>query len=58
MKVENNNIILSEQTVTNEYQIPVLVELNSVSEAMGSPVGCHSGTSANHSCFSGGVAVT
>ena len=31
---KNDNMILSDQTVGKEYQIPELVDLNSVSEAM------------------------
>ena len=33
--MENNNMILSDQTDSKEYQIPELVDLNSVSKAMG-----------------------
>ena len=33
--MEKNNMILSDQTVGKEYQIPELVELNSIGEAIG-----------------------
>jgi hypothetical protein len=51
--MENNIMILSEQTVSKEYQIPELVDLKSVSEAMGSQ--CKNGTNDAGSCFSGTV---
>ena len=42
---KNDSMILSDQTVSKEYQIPELVDLKSFSEAMGDPI-CSSGSSA------------
>ena len=50
----NNNTILSDQTVSKEYQIPELVDLNSVNEAMGSPPAfCTPGSGASFLCGAG-----
>ena len=49
----NNNTILTDQTVSKEYQIPELVELKSVSEAIGAA--CSPGSSDNNSCDTGTV---
>lgn len=49
-----DNRILSEQTVDKVYQIPELVDLNGVGEAMGTPPGCISGSSNLISCYDGG----
>jgi hypothetical protein len=54
MKVENNNMILSEQTVSKEYQIPELVDLNSVSESNAGGAACTDGSSA-FGCTVGGI---
>ena len=48
----NDNMIISDQTVGKEYQIPELVELNSINEAMGAP-GCTNGSHAS-GCGTGG----
>ena len=48
-------MILSEQTLSKEYQIPELIDLNSVREAMGIPSNCTPGSSALNICSSGGV---
>ena len=48
----NDNLILSDETVSKEYQIPELVDLNSISSAMGATE-CGPGSSATVSCFSG-----
>ena len=45
-------MILSAQTVGKEYQIPELVDLNSVSEAIGGSV-CRNGTGDAGSCGTG-----
>ena len=50
----NDNMILSDQTAGKEYQIPELVDLNIVSEAMGIG-GCASGSHNSYGCTSGGV---
>ena len=49
-----DNRILSEQTVDKVYQIPKLVDLNGIGEAMGTPPGCVSGSSDLTSCYNGG----
>ena len=49
---KNDSMILSDETVGKEYQIPELVDLNSVSEAMGLG-GCSSGTGPAGNCTSG-----
>ena len=53
----NDNMILSDQTVSKEYQIPELVDLNSISEAMGEIYRCMPGSSAVSTCGSGSTAV-
>jgi hypothetical protein len=50
--MENNEVILSDQTVSKEYQIPELVDLNSISEAMGQ---CSTGSGNNFSWCATGV---
>ena len=56
--MENNNMLLSEQTVSKEYQIPELVDLNRVNEAKGS-YSCHNGSNPGVSqCGSGSHAST
>jgi hypothetical protein len=53
--MENNNMILSDKTVSKEYQIPELIDLNSVNEAMGGdPSSCGGGSGATTSCGGGG----
>jgi hypothetical protein len=44
--MENDNVNISEQADSKEYKIPELVNLNSVSEAMGGGIDCPSGSSA------------
>ena len=52
--MENNNMILSDQTVVKEYQIPELVDLNGIGEAMGTPpVLCTNGSGNSFSCDTG-----
>jgi hypothetical protein len=49
--MENDDIILSDQTVGKEYQIPELVDLNVIGEAMGDNIIlCISGTSNTSVC--------
>ena len=50
--MENNNMILSDQTVSKEYQIPELVDRNSIKDAMGG--GCTPGSSDAFVCLDGG----
>jgi hypothetical protein len=45
-------MILSSETVGKEYQIPELVDLNGIGEAMG---GCADGSSAGTACGNGGM---
>jgi hypothetical protein len=49
--MEKNNMILSDQKVSKEYQIPELVDLNSVGEAMGAV--CSNGSSDLFGCSNG-----
>ena len=47
-------MILSDQTVVKEYQIPELVDLNGIGEAMGTPpVLCTNGSGNSFSCDTG-----
>ena len=51
--MENNeDMVLSGQKVGKEYQIPELVDLNGISEAVGKS--CSNGSSAGDWCGSGG----
>ena len=54
---KNDNMILSDKTVGKEYQIPELVDLNSVNEAMGTGPTCLSGTNPSGNCLGGGHVV-
>ena len=49
----NDNIILSDQTVGKEYQIPELVDLNGIGEAMGIDSPCGSGSTPAGLCSTG-----
>ena len=49
----NDNMILSDQTVGKEYQIPELVDLNGIGEAMGIPSPCGSGSTPAGLCSTG-----
>ena len=51
--MENNNMILSDQTVNKEYQIPELIDLNSVNEAMAGGINCTTGSAPSGSCITG-----
>ena len=52
--MENNDyMILSDQTVGKEYQIPELVDLNGIGEAMGAPPKCTNGSGNAISCGTG-----
>ncbi len=50
--MENNNMILSNQTVRKEYHLPELIDLNNVGEAMGAT--CSNGSSDIFGCNNGG----
>ena len=51
--MENKDkMVLSDQTVGKEYQIPELVDLNGIGEAVGKS--CSNGSSAGDWCGSGG----
>ena len=50
--MKNNNMILCDETVDKEYQIPELVDLNSIGEAMGA-LTCNDGSSATSFCITG-----
>ena len=52
----NDKTVLSEQQAGKEYQIPELVELYSIGNAMGGS-NCVGGTSAFGECVSGGSGV-
>ena len=52
----NDNMILSSETVGKEYQIPELVDLNGIGEAIGAGDPCYNGSSAGFfGCGSGTV---
>ena len=42
--MENNNLILSEQKVCKEYQIPELIDLNNVKESVAGELWCTNGS--------------
>ena len=51
--MENNeNMILCNETVGKEYQIPELVDLNGIGEAIGG-LTCNDGSSASSFCITG-----
>jgi hypothetical protein len=52
MMENNDKMILSEQPIGKEYQIPELVDLNSIGEALGL-LPCRSGSGDIASCGSG-----
>ena len=52
MMENNDKMVLSDQTVGKEYQIPELVDLSSVGEAIGF-LPCVNGTGNSNSCDSG-----
>ena len=48
--MENNDkVVLSDQTVGKEYQIPELVDLNGIGEVMGIPA-CNNGSGNGYGC--------
>ena len=49
----NNNVISADNSGKKEYQIPELVDLNSINEECGLPSWCTNGSSATVSCGSG-----
>jgi len=51
MNIEN--IMNADKTVSREYQIPELVDLNSISEAQATPTPCTNGSGNGYSCSSG-----
>jgi len=55
--MENNNVINADKTVIKEYQVPELVDLNSINEAQAGGGACSNGSSAGVSCTSGGLNV-
>ncbi len=58
MMENNDKMVLSEQTVGKEYQIPELVDLNGIGGANGGgESGCSSGSVAISPCNSGSVIV-
>ncbi len=50
--MENNKLILPDQTVSKEYQIPELVDLNGVNEALAD---CVPGSGDSFVCENGGI---
>ena len=49
---DKDKIVLTDETVGKEYQIPELVDMNGIGEAKGIPPGCRSG-STGFPCYSG-----
>ena len=57
--MENNDkMVLSEQPIGKEYQIPELVDLNSIGEASGFIIKCINGSGNDNSCNSGSAGPT
>ncbi|NWJ52261.1 MAG: hypothetical protein HXX14_15500 [Bacteroidetes bacterium] len=51
--MENNNVKITDKTVSDEYQIPELVDLNNISETQATNPHCTNGSSNGFSCSSG-----
>ena len=49
---KNDDIVLSDQQIGKEYQIPELVDLNSIDAALGELI-CTNGSSADSKCITG-----